>query len=153
MTDKRADKNLRSPLGGVPNPFSAPEGVFTNVEEAKYAIRGVLRAYFGNSTHGEDDDYLFFKASLVRFEEEPSVDLELDHRRRIIIFVVKAPTGTDAESTKLHIKNHISMQFAVMASDARSRTAMSIYRALDAEAQQAVIESEKQKEKKHVPNR
>lgn len=147
-----ADKTIKSPLGNIPNPFASPEGVFTNVEDAKFAIRGVLRAYFGNSTE-EEDDYLFFKASVVRFEDEPLVDLELDHRRRIIIFVVKSPTGTDAESAKLNIKNHISMQFAVLASDARSRTAMSIYRALDVSAQQAVIASEKQKEKKNVQGR
>jgi len=147
-----ADKTIKSPLGNIHNPFTSPEGVFTDVEEAKFAIRGVLRAYFGNSNE-EDDDYLFFKASVVRFEEEPLVDLELDHRRRIIIFIVKSPTGSDAESAKIHIKNHISMQFAVLASDARSRTAMSIYRALDASAQQAVISSEKEKEKKNVQTR
>ncbi len=146
------DKKIKSPLGDIPNPFSAPEGVFTNIEEAKFAIRGVLRAYFGNITD-EEDDYLFFKASTVRFEENPSVDLELDHRRRIIIFIVKSPTGADMESLKLHIRNQISMQFAVLASDARGRTAMSIYRALDPRAQQAVIESEKQKEKKDVQRR
>ncbi|HEY8272593.1 MAG TPA: hypothetical protein VIG33_16995 [Pseudobdellovibrionaceae bacterium] len=147
------DKKIKSPLGDIPNPFSAPEGVFTNIEEAKFAIRGVLRAYFGNNNNDDEDDYLFFKASVVRFEENPLVDLELDHRRRIIIFIVKSPTGADGESLKMHIRNQISMQFAVLASDARGRTAMSIYRALDPRAQQAVINSEKQKEKKDVQRR
>lgn len=139
-------KRIQSPLGEVPNPFNVNEGFFTDIEEAKFAIRGVLRAYFGNSDEKEDD-YLFFKSSTVRFEENPELDLELDHRKRTIIFVVKEPTGKDADSMKSQIRNQISMQFAVLASDARGRTAMSIYRALDPNAKMAVIEAEKQKEK------
>ncbi len=84
----------------------------------------------------------------MRFEANPEVDLELDHRRRIIIFIVREPHGKDAENIKAQIRSHISLQFAVLASDARGRTAMSIYRALDPEAQQAVLESERQKERK-----
>lgn len=138
-------KRIHSPLGEVPNPFNSHEGIFTDIEEAKFAIRGVLRAYFGNSEE-KGDDYLFFKSSRVRFEENPELDLELDHRKRTIIFVVKEPTGKDADFLKTQIRNQISMQFAVLASDARSRTAMSIYRALDPNAKVAVIESEKQKD-------
>ena len=139
-------KRIQSPLGEVPNPFSVHEGVFTDIEEAKFAIRGVLRAYFGNS-EDKEDDYLFFKSSVVRFEQNPELDLELDHRKRTIIFVVKEPQGDDADTVKNQIRNQISMQFAVLASDARGRTAMSIYRALDPNAKLAVISSEKQKEK------
>ena len=140
-------KRVHSPLGEVPNPFNVHDGFFTDIEEAKYAIRGVLRAYFGD-TKDDEDDYLFFKSSVVRFEENPELDLELDHRRRIIIFVVKEPTGDNADLQKTQIRNQISMQFAVLASDARGRTAMSIYRALDPQAKMAVIDAEKQKEVK-----
>ncbi len=54
------DKKLRSPIGDIPNPFTIHEGIFGNVEDAKFAIRGVLRAYFGSSSDSEDD-YLFLK--------------------------------------------------------------------------------------------
>jgi hypothetical protein len=141
------DKKIRSPLGDIANPFTLHEGIFSNVEEAKFAIRGVLRAYFGNDSDGEDD-YLFFKASVVRFEENPQVDLEFDHRKRTIIFVVKEPHGKDAETIKAQIRNQISMQYAVLASDSRGRTAMSIFRALEPEAKKEIIEKERQKEKK-----
>lgn len=140
-----SSKQVQSPFGEVLNPFNVHESFFTDILEAKYAIRGVLRAYFGSS-QDQEDDYLFFKSSTVRFEENPELDLELDHRRRIVIFVVKEPTGKDAESLKSQIRNQISMQFAVLASDSRGRTAMSIYRALDPTAKLAVIEAEKQKE-------
>lgn len=142
-----ADKKIRSPLGDLSNPFTLHDDYFSNVEEAKFAIRGVLRAYFGTDTDGEDD-YLFFKSSMVRFEENPQVDLELDHRRRIIIFVVKEPQGENADSLKAQMRNQIILQFATLASDARGRVAMSIYRSLDHKAKQAIIESEKQKEGK-----
>jgi len=143
MTDT---KKTKSSLGEIPSPFHPHEGLFYDIQEAKFALRGVLRAYFGNDSD-EEDDYLFFKSSLVRFEENPEVDLELDHRRRIVIFVLKSPQGKDAENQKNQIRNQVIMQFAVMASDARGRTAMSIYRALDPAAQKAIIESEKQREK------
>ena len=140
-------KKIKSPLGDIPNPFTIHDGIFSNVEEAKFAIRGVLRAYFGGSSDGEDD-YLFFKSSVVRFEENPEVDLELDHRRRTIVFVVKEPSGKDAEILKSQIRSHLIMQFAVLASDSRGRTAISIYRSLDPEAREAILDSERQKDKR-----
>jgi hypothetical protein len=140
-------KKITSPLGDIPGPFSSHEGIFCTMDEAKYALRGVLRAYFGDQGGDEEEDYLFFKSTLVRFEDNPEVDLELDHRRRIVIFIVKAPQGKDAEIQKSQIRNHLVMQFGMLASDARGRTAMSIYRALDLTAQQAIIKSEKLREK------
>jgi hypothetical protein len=140
------NKSLKSPLGDIPSPFSLHEGFFNTVDDAKFALRGVLRAYFGNDSEDEDD-YLFFRSSVVRFEENPDVDLELDHRRRIIIFVVKAPQGLDADLQKAQIRNHLMMQFGVLASDSRGRTAMSIFRALDPAAQKAIIEAEKKRER------
>lgn len=138
-------KQIQSPLGEIPNPFNIHEGFFTDMDEAKFAIRGVLRAYFGDSEE-KDEDYLFFKSSKVRFEENPELDLELDHRKRTVIFIVKEPEGEDADHKKAQIRNQISMQFALQASDARGRTAMSIYRALDPHAKSAVIAAEKKKE-------
>lgn len=88
-----------------------------------------------------------FSPSVVRFEENPEVDVELDHRRRVIIFVVREPKGKDAEVLKSQIRHRIGMEYAVLASDTRGRTAMSIYRSLDPEAKHAILESERQREK------
>lgn len=142
-------KKICSSLGSIPNPFSNQECLFHDINEARFAIRGVLRAYFGNDS-SSDEDYLFFKASRVRFEKDPIVDLELDHRRRLIIFVVNEPIGKDAEENKRQIKKQLTMEFAVLASDMRGKTAMSIYRALKPRARQVLLDIEKEREKKEA---
>ena len=140
------DKKIRSPIGDIVNPFTVHEGLFPDVEEAKFAIRGVLRAYFGNASDAEDD-YLFFKASVVRFEKNPEFDLEFDHRKRVIIFIIKEPTGEGAEAVKAQIRREITLDYADRASDGRGRTAMSIFRSLDSKARQTLIDNEKQRDK------
>lgn len=140
------DKTVKSPIGDIVNPFTVHEGLFPDVMEAKFAIRGVLRAYFGNTSDSEDD-YLFFKASVVRFEDSPEFDIEFDHRRRLIIFVIKEPKGEGAEMLKSQIRKDIAMEYAVRASDSRGRTAMSIFRSLDPKAKQGLIEAEKHRDK------
>lgn len=140
------DNTVTSPIGDIANPFTVHEGLFPDVMEAKFAIRGVLRAYFGNTTENEDD-YLFFKSSVVRFEESPEFDIEFDHRKRIIIFVIKEPKGEGVEILKAHLRREIMMEYAVRASDSRGRTAMSIFRSLDPKAKQALIDVEKQRDK------
>jgi len=139
------DKKISSPISDIVNPFAIHEGLFPDVMEAKFAIRGVLRAYFGSSSESEDD-YLFFKASVVRFEEAPEFDIEFDHRKRLIIFVVQEPKGEGADAAKAQIRKELTMEYAVLASDSRGRTAMSIFRALDPKARLALVEAEKQRE-------
>lgn len=138
---------FQSPFGEVPHPFSVHDQLFSDVDEARFAIRGVLRAYFGESSDDEDD-YLFFRSALVRFEENPRVDLDLDHRNKIIIFVVKEPQGEAAEYIKEQIRKQIQLEFAVMASDARGRVAMSIFRSLESKAKKKLIGLEKTKDKR-----
>ena len=135
-------KAHRSPLGEIPNPFTCPEGIFRSLDEARFAIQGILRAYFDEVSDGAD--YLFFRGAHVRFERNPQIDVELDHRERKIIFVIEEPKGKNAAKLKAQIRRDISLQYAAVAADARGRTAMSIYRALDHNAKQAVVASEKQ---------
>lgn len=142
------NKKIKSPLGSIPNPFSSHEGLFHDVSEAKYAIRGVLRDYFSGAAGGEDD-YLFFKTTAVRFEKNPMFDLDFDHYRRTIFIILKEPQGEGAEDLKTKIRHQLQLECAAMAADVRGRVAMSIYRALDPQTQNQLIENERQREKKN----
>lgn len=70
--------------------FRHPRELFGNVRDAKFAIRGVLRAFFGETSTG-GEDFLSFKKIKVRFEDSPEFDLDFDYRRRIFIFIIKVP--------------------------------------------------------------
>lgn len=143
-------KNIRSPLGHIPNPFHSHVDCFATVDEAKYAIRGVLRAYFGGPPDDEED-YLFFKSAVVRFEDNPQVDLDLDHRRRTLVFIFKEPKGESADKLKEQIRKQIQLEYAVLASESRGRAAISIYRSLESQAKEQIIETERKREKKRNP--
>lgn len=138
-------KKIRSPLGEIASPFAVHEGLFPDVQDAKFAIRGILRAFFGTNSNG-NEDFLFFKRIKVRFEENPEFDLDFDYRRRTIIFIVREPQGQSAETLKAQIIKETNMEYAVRASDGLSRTAMSIFLSLDEQGKRALIEAEKQKE-------
>ncbi len=140
-----AEKKIRSPLGEIVSPFAVHEGLFPDVQDAKFAIRGVLRAFFGSSSSGSED-FLFFKRIKVRFEENPEFDLDFDYRRRTIIFIMKEPQGQGADTLKAQITKDTNMEYAVRASDGLSRTAMSIFLSLDEQGKRTLIETEKQKE-------
>jgi hypothetical protein len=140
-------KKIKSPLGEIASPFAVHEGLFPDVQDAKFAIRGVLRAFFGTNSNG-DEDFLFFKRIKVRFEENPEFDLDFDYRRRTIIFVMKEPQGQGAEALKAQVTKDTNMEYAIRASDGLGRTAMSIFLSLDEQGRRVLIETEKQKEAK-----
>lgn len=139
------EKKIKSPLGDIVSPFAAHEGIFPDVDDAKFAIRGILRAFFGGNA-GSDEDFLFFKRSRVRFEKDPEFDLDFDYRKRILTFIVREPTGTDSETLKAQITKEMNIDYAVRSSDGLSRTAMSIFLSLDEKGRKALVEAEKLRE-------
>lgn len=141
--------NISSNLGEIPNPFKIHDHIFDSVNDSTLAIKAILKSLMGNNSDG-DDDYLI-KGAKVKFIKKPTLDVEINHKERIVIFYFKKiETGDENEikDIEMQLKREIMLDYANGIDDFRSRLALTIYRSLTSKAQKILIENEKKLMKK-----
>lgn len=134
--------NIDSNLGVIPNPLEVRSHVFSSVEEQRYALKALFRAYFGSENAEEDNT--FFKGCKVKFTpDEPDLDVELDHVKRVVIFWFQTPKGTESETIMTQIRKETQMEFGSRADRTRISKGTDLFLSLSDEARKKLVEEEK----------
>ena len=91
-------ENISSNLGEIPNPFKVHDHLFDSVSDSTLAIKAILKSLMGNNSN-TDDEYLI-KGARVEFIKNPTLDVEINHKERVIIFYFKKINGNDKKKSK-----------------------------------------------------
>jgi hypothetical protein len=133
----------------IPNLSKSPKCILKNTEELEYGLRAVVRIL--SRRKGAASGY-FFNGFIVRFADE------LDHTRKIlheetfldyenlkIVILLPAPSQ---DGEREIIRHQFLVDYTMGADDLKTRAALIAFRGLDESTKNAVIENEKELEKK-----